>query len=170
MSLVWRIGCEGIFLSDFMRSSDVFGRLGEDELSAPRKARVGDFVLGSEGTCASSRMLCRRLSSTPFLGKRSGSKLEANERPEEEDPGSEADAPGFGNVERDLREGTGGSSRDGGAVSGGMTTDRENDDLWESEGRSMLFRKEGLMPVLSVIPLGRVCGRGPPEPLLFDGP
>jgi len=26
------------------------------------------------------------------------------------------------------------------------------------------------MPVVSVIPLGRVCGRGPSEPLLFDRP
>ena len=39
--------------------------------------------------------------------------------------------------------------------------DRENDDLCVSAGRSGSFRGEGCIPVLSVMPLGRVCGRDP---------
>lgn len=105
-----------------------------------------------------------------FLGKGSYSELEANERLEEEDPGSEGDPSELGNEEREVREGTGGSSCDGGDVSGGVTMDRENEDLCLSEGRSTSLRKEGRIPVLSVIPLGRVCGRDPSEPLLFDWP
>lgn len=98
------------------------------------------------------------------MGKKSPSKLEANERLEEEDPGSEGDPSELGN---EGKAGTGGRSCDGGDVSGGVTIERENEDLCLSEGRSSSFRKEGRMPVFSVIPLGRVCGRGPSEPLLF---
>lgn len=47
-----REGCEGIFFGGFTRSSDAVGCLERVELSAPRKARVGDFVLGSEGILA----------------------------------------------------------------------------------------------------------------------
>lgn len=74
-------------------------------------------------------MLCRRLSSKQTVldvGSRSDI-LETNERLEEEDPGSEGDLSEFGNTERYFREGTGGSSCDGGDVSGGVTMDRENE-------------------------------------------
>jgi len=54
--------------------------------------------------------------------------LEANERLEEDDPGSEGDPSDLGGTERYLREGTGGSSCDGGDVSGGVMKDRENED------------------------------------------
>lgn len=140
-------------------------------MTTPRKARVGDFALGSEGILACSRMLWRRLSSTlTSLDKRSYSGVEAKERLEEEDAGCEGDGSELGNMGRCLREGTGGNSCDGGDVSGGVTIDRENEDLREREGRSTSFRREGRIPVLSVIPLGRVCGRGPSETLLFDRP
>lgn len=102
------------------------------------------------------------------MAKGSLSKLGANERLEEEEPGSEGDLSELGNDEKELREGTGGSSCDGGDVSGGVTMDRENDDLCVSAGRSGSFRRDGRIPVLSVMPLGRVCGRDPLEPLLFD--
>jgi len=53
--------------------------------------------------------------------------LEANERLEEEDPGSVGDPSELGGTERYLRQGTGGSSCDGGDVSGGVMMDRENE-------------------------------------------
>jgi len=93
--------------------------------------------------------------------------LEANERLEEEDPGSEGEPSVLGNT-RYLRQGTGGNSCDGGDVSGGVMMDRENEGWRLSEGRSTSFLKEGRMPVVSVIPLGRVRGRGPSVLLLFD--
>ena len=47
MSLFWRDGCEGIFLSGFRRSLAVVGCRERVGLNAPRIAPVGDFVLGS---------------------------------------------------------------------------------------------------------------------------
>ena len=74
-------------------------------------------------------MLWRRLSSTEALDVSSGSDaLEANERLEEEDPGSEGDPSELDRAERYLREGTGGNSCDGGDVSGGVMKVRENED------------------------------------------
>ena len=52
MSLHWRDGCEGIFLSELVRSSAVGDRRERVGLSAPRRIRVGDFVLGSGAALA----------------------------------------------------------------------------------------------------------------------
>jgi hypothetical protein len=171
VNLFRRDGCEGIFFSEFGRSSAVAGRRERVGLSVPRKTRGGDFVPGSEGTLIRSRILCRRQSSmrAPLDVGSCSDALEANETlEEEEETGSVGDRSELGNAARNLREGTGGSARDGGDVSGGVTTDRGIDGrrVSGSEGRS--FRKEGRMPVLSVMPLGRVCGRTPSELLLFD--
>lgn len=118
-------------------------------------------------------MLCRRLSSAQMvldIDSYSGV-LEAKERLEEEDdPGSVGDPSEFGSAERYLRDGTGGSSCDGGDVSGGVIIDRENEGWRESEGRSTSFFRQGRTPVVSVMPLGRVCGRGPSVVLLADRP
>lgn len=172
MSLCWRAGCEGIFLSVLGRSSDPVGRREEAGLSAPRRTRVGDFVTGSGGALTRSRTFCRRLSSlrTVFDIDWYSDVLEAKETLEEEEPGSVGEPSEFGSAERYLRDGTGGSSCDGGDVSGGVIIDRENEGWRESEGRSTSFFKQGRAPVVSVMPLGRACGRGPSAVLLEDRP
>lgn len=75
-------------------------------------------------------MHCRRLSSaqTVLEAGSYSDVLEANVRVEAEELGSEGDLSELGDTEKCLREGTGGSSCDGGDVSGGVMTDRENED------------------------------------------